>query len=720
MIIGKGVLELFKRILYILLVLFVAAVVFQLTRTFIFTRFIGNTNEAESLEKPVSAEIPDGAKFLKYLVISDRDEVNSSATKSQTEKVLDYMKLGYDSIDIDEAAGINIYGYDCIIFSFESLALLGESLPEYIEYVNKGGTLIFAIRPVIDPAFRSISDLLAIEEYDGIADNARGIRLERPLIIGLEDLDADLGFIQNSSIKAVLDQKKPLLYLSTYDDIPLLWETGYGQGKFILFNGTMLNEKTNRGVLSNIISISQDTIIYPIANIKMVHIDDFPAPVPRGINEPIMEEFNRTIAQFYREVWWSDMIRLAKRYDLLYSSFIIENYGNNTEPPFKGSARANEENLLVYGKEILNLGGELGLHGYTTPRSCSRRPAPSWGRAVRSRPTAWTTSSASGATASGRASRRPLDAPPRPRRRGADRWPPPRGRRRPRRWPARWPISRSSARTSCPRRRRASSSSGGQPGSNSVQGGLHCWWKRGAATACVQSVCSKTSARSTTPSTAVMMRGPPGLPSTRLTVCPPSRSTTGVIDESGRLPPATALASPPTSPNWLATSRPSAKSSISLLSRKPCAAHQDAAAEARVERGRQRQRVAVGVEHRQVRRALALARRPRGTQPGVGALPDRHAAAATQLGASSALERDVDEVGVAEERSRAARSCAAAPRSTSAGCARPARRRRPPRPLALGRQGRQPAPRARRPAGSRPGPRAPAAARCRPSSAAAW
>jgi hypothetical protein len=196
-------------------------------------------------------------------------------------------------------------------------------------------------------------------------DNARGIKTEEPLLLGIEEMDEDYSFIQNSSINAALDNGKEFqLYLSTHNRIPLLWKTDYGNGKFIIFNGTMLNEKNNRSILVNTIVLSRDTFIYPVANIKMVHIDDFPAPIPSGANEAIMDEFNRNIPQFYREVWWSDMIKLAKRYNLIYSGFIIENYSNDTEPPFKSPGRIDEENFLVYGKELLNLGGELGIHGY--------------------------------------------------------------------------------------------------------------------------------------------------------------------------------------------------------------------------------------------------------------------------------------------------------------------------------------------------------------------
>jgi hypothetical protein len=355
----------FKRIIYILLILLVIALLFQLARTFIFTRFIGNANETNILEEPVSAIIPEDIDLDEYLVLYDEDELNSTLTLSQIEKVLDYMKIQYQSRDISGVPGININEYDSIIFSFESLDLLGKDLSSYAEYVKQGGTIIFAIRPVIDPAFLEISELLAIDSYDGLDDAANGIRIEEPILLGIEEMDEDHNFIQNSSINAALDQGKEFeLYLSTHNGTPLLWETGYGDGRFIIFNGTMLNEKSNRGILSNIITLSRDTFIYPVANIKMVHIDDFPAPIPLGANEAIMDEFNRNIPQFYREVWWSDMIKLAKRYNLTYSGFIIENYGNDTEPPFESPGRIDEENFLVYGKELLNLGGELGIHGY--------------------------------------------------------------------------------------------------------------------------------------------------------------------------------------------------------------------------------------------------------------------------------------------------------------------------------------------------------------------
>lgn len=143
-----------------------------------------------------------------------------------------------------------------------------------------------------------------------------------------------------------------------------MWEKDYGKGSFIVFNGTMLNEKCNRGLIAGVISLGKANLIYPIINIKMMCIDDFPAPIPEGINKEIFEEFNRDIPQFYREVWWSDMIKISKNYDFKYSGFVIQNYGDDVKPPFEKGSYRDTENLLIYGKELLGIGGEMGLHGY--------------------------------------------------------------------------------------------------------------------------------------------------------------------------------------------------------------------------------------------------------------------------------------------------------------------------------------------------------------------
>ena len=69
-------------------------------------------------------------------------------------------------------------------------------------------------------------------------------------------------------------------------------------------------------------------------------------------------------------------------------------------------------------------------------------------------------------------------------------------------------------------------------------------------------------------STAEGMRLPPGVPTT-IDSCPSLVTIVGVIDDSGRLPGATALFGPSTNPNMLGEPGLAEKSSISSLRRMP-------------------------------------------------------------------------------------------------------------------------------------------------------
>ncbi|MBQ1416491.1 MAG: DUF2194 domain-containing protein, partial [Selenomonas sp.] len=98
---------------------------------------------------------------------------------------------------------------------------------------------------------------------------------------------------------------------------------------------------------------------------KVFYIDDFPSPVPEGINPRIYDELHMTTESFYRYRWWPYMQQVAKEYDLKYTGLIIESYGDVVKAPFPAPAgRRARDSFIVYGRELLRMGGELGLHGY--------------------------------------------------------------------------------------------------------------------------------------------------------------------------------------------------------------------------------------------------------------------------------------------------------------------------------------------------------------------
>ena len=80
----------------------------------------------------------------------------------------------------------------------------------------------------------------------------------------------------------------------------------------------------------------------------------------------------------------------------------------------------------------------------------------------------------------------------------------------------------------------------------SVSGGSSWWWMRGAATAAASGSLKSCQSTSTW-NTEVAMREPPGVPISTATR-PCSVRMVGVMVDSGLLPGAMALASPPTTP----------------------------------------------------------------------------------------------------------------------------------------------------------------------------
>jgi len=156
---------------------------------------------------------------------------------------------------------------------------------------------------------------------------------------------------------------------------------------------------------------------------------------------------------------------------------------------------------------------------------------------------------------------------------------------------------------------------------------------------------------SSTCNTAVMMRGPPGAPRTIKGL--PSRTTmVGVMAESGRLPGWIALASPCTSPKHVRAIRLGGKVIHFVIEEEAQTGNGDAAAVAVVERIRNGDRVARGVDDRVVRGFRAF---PAGRFSGIESIAgsgvigiDRRAPLANVSGIEQTVHRQFHKIGIAQ------------------------------------------------------------------------
>jgi hypothetical protein len=235
------------------------------------------------------------------------------------------------------------------------------NISELETYVNNGGKVIIGVIPYINNGYQSLYRKLGIYDF-GENVKIKGVRFKEDFLINSKGMSFEGEFIDGISLDARIESKCNV-YVESYDKLPVIWDVEYGKGKFLVVNSDMLVYKSNRGVLSGALMAVNDNYIYPIFNMRLMHIDDFPAPSPEGYNEQILKDYRRDVSEFFRDVWWPDIMQGIFKYDIKYTGYIIESYSDKVQEPFYDS-KFDNRNLVMYGRELLKNNGELGFHGY--------------------------------------------------------------------------------------------------------------------------------------------------------------------------------------------------------------------------------------------------------------------------------------------------------------------------------------------------------------------
>ncbi len=351
-----------KKIAIVISFLFLFGIVIQLSHSSYILQLDTGNKQASEVQEKTSALLPGEEEQFQqdqFLIIYHPDQQDSMALKKNVARSLMYMKKTYKEVTLLEIPkDLSVFKSVIITFPLLDNVKTSELLTTY---VFDGGKLFFAIRPELNNMFFHMYRKLGIYEVASDYKESFGIKMESDLLLKGKGLTIEDDFLGNSSLVVQLNETCKV-FAKTLDGTPLLWETNYGKGKFLVFNGTMLQEKINSGFIAGALSYVNDDFIYPIMNTKVVFIDDFPAPFPEGYNEQIYKEYKRDIPTFFRDVWWEDMEKAGRKYDVKYTGVLIESYSNQIKGPFKESF--GEENLKFYGRELLDEGGEIGVHGY--------------------------------------------------------------------------------------------------------------------------------------------------------------------------------------------------------------------------------------------------------------------------------------------------------------------------------------------------------------------
>lgn len=356
----------FRRNVYIILIcILLFAIISQIARSSLILKFTTNnkfverTEWIEMMNKAQNIETVSNSSDNHCMVTNSEDTL-SNEMQNNFEEVYRYIKQPYTIQDVSKET-IKMSSCTAVIM-LSSLEKMGGYIEDIENYVANGGHFFLARMDHPGNVLTQMYRKLGINNYWFVIGN-NDIRFTSNLLIGQKDVVFEDDYFYNDSLSLELDSASTLLATGK-DQTPLIWEVDYGEGSFMVYNGNNLGMKTNRGLVVGSISLMIPNYIYPIFNSKIFYIDDYPAPMSQETDPVIFEEYRKNIASFFKDIWWPDMIKAARKYNLKYTAVAIQDYNDDVTSPFGAMHKDDFTNLIVYGREVLKSGGEVGIHGY--------------------------------------------------------------------------------------------------------------------------------------------------------------------------------------------------------------------------------------------------------------------------------------------------------------------------------------------------------------------
>ncbi|WP_273449639.1 DUF2194 domain-containing protein [Streptococcus ferus] len=314
----------------------------------------------------LKGNVPSSNKVFKSLkketlLLVDGKNESSREIQVEFEQILKDMKMGYQLIDVSTDKIPSFSTYQKVVVLLPHLEKVSSRVDDLMDWTHKGGQVLFGMTMSQDKYLAPIEQKLGIVTSGYTNTQVNSIFIDNEFMIGgNRDYVIDEAF---DSARAITLSKDSKIHAWTGDEkkTPLIWEREYGKGKFVIDNFGLYN-KAVRGLYAASYSLLTDVTAYPVINGSTYYLDDFPAPVPSGNADYITRDYNMTVSDFYTNIWWPDMLKLAEKYQIKYTGVVIENYENAVN----GSTvpQTDLERFRYFGDSLLANGGEIGYHGY--------------------------------------------------------------------------------------------------------------------------------------------------------------------------------------------------------------------------------------------------------------------------------------------------------------------------------------------------------------------
>ena len=306
-----------------------------------------------------AADAIAGEKATNLLVIDSSQEGVSDA-ESMLDRVLLDMKVPTVTVDLAQGDEIpTLKQYQTMVIAMPNLDPLGEHVLQIMQWVKKGGGVMFAMTPEKTGYLDVIGPQIGIESSAYKYVVTEGITPSEDFMLGGQTYTFSDPF--KSSLSVALNDRAQVEAVSSNGRTPLVWRSSVESGTAVMCN-IGIYVKMVRGFYASAFSLLGSATAYPVINSAAFYLDDFPSPVPSGNGKYIKRDYNMSISEFYSQVWWPDLVRLAERYGIRFTGVMIENYGDDTKnDPVRQTDNTQFE---YYGGLLLRQNGEIGYHGY--------------------------------------------------------------------------------------------------------------------------------------------------------------------------------------------------------------------------------------------------------------------------------------------------------------------------------------------------------------------
>ncbi len=303
------------------------------------------------------------------LVLYSPQMEDSVKYADNVKKAAHHLKMDCDLVETGRRDTVSFQDYDVIFIATsqfeEEIGVPGAEL--IMNYVKNGGRLLIGVVPEgLGEAFSVIYRKLGILEY-GDYRTVDHFEYKEELVPGMKQMQFGGEGFGDTALYVRLDSDSRV-YMECWNQeetekkSPMFWTSGYGKGRAGFFNGTAMSGDFWSGMAAGSIVSLYDYYLYPVTNAKTVFIDDFPSPQYNNESEVTKAEYNRTVKEFYRDIWWPDMQAAATMYRCGYTGLFVATYNDIVEPDrFEYDLDRLEQ---YYGNSLMKNDYEIGAHGY--------------------------------------------------------------------------------------------------------------------------------------------------------------------------------------------------------------------------------------------------------------------------------------------------------------------------------------------------------------------